>query len=265
MRRARSLYIYYRLISQQIKAIVSYQADFVISLFAGTVTQLLGIVFLWVVYQKIPNIQGWEFWEVAFVYAAVFFIEGVQSLFLNGMWVLGGLVNKGEMDRILVRPISPILQVFTSNIGIGGMGSIIVGGVIMVQSLQHIHLDWTLSKVLISLLFLASAVVIRVSILFAANCQTFWTGSSNTSFAHTIHTLGQLAQYPISIYNIGVQLLITIIVPFAFISFFPASYLFGKGSWAYWGMLTPLVAVYTVILAGWIFKKGLSKYESAGN
>lgn len=265
MRPLRALYIYYRLISQQMKALLSYQTDFLITIAAVVITQGLGFIFLSVVYGKIPHIQGWSFWEAAFIYATVVFIEGVSSFFFNGMWVIGGLVNKGEMDRLLIRPVSPVMQVFTSHIGLGGAGGILIGGAMIIQALRHIQLEWTFEKLVMVVILLLSAIVIRVSIILAACCQTFWTGSANTSFAHMIHTLGDFAKYPISIYSLGVQALITVIVPFAFISFFPATYLFGKEDWGGYGLLAPVVALYTAIMALWIFKSGLKRYQSAGN
>lgn len=107
----RTLYLYWRLLSQQIKAILEYQADFFILVFAAILTQLLGIVFLKVIYMQIPDINGWLFWEVAFMYAMIYLTEGIGSLFFEGTWRIGNLINRGELDVILLRPVSPILQV----------------------------------------------------------------------------------------------------------------------------------------------------------
>jgi len=39
-----------------------------------------------------------------------------------------------------------------------------------------------------------------------------------------VHQLGDFAKYSITIYSIGVQALIVVAVPFAFVSFFPTAY-----------------------------------------
>ena len=77
-----------RLISQQLKAILEYQGDFWISLAAGALSQVLGFIFLWVIHQNIPEIQGWQFWEIVFLYAMVYFTEGFCSAFFKGVWVM---------------------------------------------------------------------------------------------------------------------------------------------------------------------------------
>lgn len=261
----RPIYIYFRMMSQHLKTMLEYQADFIIAMVAAMLTQVLGFIFLWVLYERIPDIQGWLFWEVAFIYAMVFFTEGFASLFFEGIWHVSGMVNRGELDRLLVRPISPVLQVLGSAVGMNGIGNLFVGGIIIFQAFRHIEVDWTLGKIGIALILLVSAVVVRTSVYFAACSTVFWTRSPGNAFGNLVHTLSDFAKFPLTIYSLGIQVLITIIVPFAFISFFPASYLFAKEDWALIGLLTPLAAIYCATLSVWIFNKGLRKYESAGN
>ena len=55
----RTFYLYRRLIGQQLKAILEYQSDFLIMVVSAALTQLLGILFLHIVYSRIPDINGW--------------------------------------------------------------------------------------------------------------------------------------------------------------------------------------------------------------
>lgn len=265
MRLKKSLFIYFRLINQHLKAILEYQADFLITLVAAMLTQILGFIFLWVVYQQIPEINGWSFWEVAFIYAMIFFTEGFASLFFDGIWSISRFVNRGEMDRLLVRPVSPILQVLGSAVGMNGVGNIFIGAVIISQALRHITIDWSVGLVVMAIILLISAIIIRVSIYMAACSSVFWTHSPGNAFGNMVHTVSDFAKYPITIYSLGVQALVAVIVPYAFISFFPAALLFGKTDWSMFGYLTPVVAIYCAGLATFIFNRGLRRYESAGN
>ena len=95
----RMSYIYIRLISQHFKAIVEYQLNFVIMLLAGVFTHVPGLIFLWLIYARIPAIQGWSFGEVLFIYGMTFFTEGITSLLIEGFWMLGQMVHRGELDR----------------------------------------------------------------------------------------------------------------------------------------------------------------------
>lgn len=261
----RTFYLYWRLLSQQLKAILEYQTDFFILVFAAILTQILGIVFLKVVYAQIPDINGWLFWEVAFMYAMIYLTEGIGSLFFEGTWRLGRLVNQGELDIILLRPVSPILQVFCNGVGMNGLGNLVTGGIIVVQAIIHIPMQWSWEKIVITILLLVSAVVIRISINLAANCTNFWLRNARNAFPLMIHNLSDFAKYPITIFPVAVRSLITFVVPFAFISFMPASYIFNKDGLDWIWLLSPIVAIVSAAVAYGIFRLGLRSYESVGN
>ena len=80
----RLVYLYFRCLGQQMKAILAYETDFVVLLFSAALVQLAGFVFIWTIFQRIPDINGWTFWQVVMMYALIFITEGVGSLFFEG-------------------------------------------------------------------------------------------------------------------------------------------------------------------------------------
>jgi len=260
----RNIYIYGRLISQQLKAILEYRSDFWITMAAGALSQTLGFVFLWVLYKNIPVISGWQLWEIVLLYAMIYFTEGVGSALFDGIWIIGALVNKGEFDRFLIRPIAPLTQVFGSQVGMNGYGNLIMGVVLIIEALVHLHIEWSLGKAVFTLLLVASAIVIRMSINLTANSVSFWIKSNNNSLAFMTHTVGDLAKYPLEVFPLAVKALICVAVPYAFISYFPVSYVLGKGWWMV-GLFTPLAAALCMAVAAAVFYRGLGTYESTGN
>lgn len=261
----RMLSLYPRIMKQNFNALTGFHADFVIMMVSSALTQLLGIMFLWVVYQQIPEINGWSFWEIAFVYAMVYFTEGFASFFFEGCWSIGLLVNRGELDRMLVRPVPPVFQILTSKIGINGAGNIVIGSIILIQSLRHVSVHWTPLKLLVTLLLLLSAIAIRGAINFVSNSTAFWTHYPSSAVGFMVHSISDFAKYPIMIYSFALQAFITVVIPYAFLSFFPAAYIFNKGFLGYIGLLSPVVALYCCGMAVFIFNRGLKLYESAGN
>jgi ABC-2 type transport system permease protein len=79
-----------------------------------------------------------------------------------------------------------------------------------------------------------------------------------------IHSLSDLGKYPLTIYSLWLRPLIIAVIPYAFVSFFPAAYVFNRGFWAKAALLAPVVAVYAALVARWVFRAGLARYESAG-
>lgn len=73
----------------------------------------------------------------------------------------------------------------------------------------------------------------------------------------------ELIYTPINIYNKFIKILITIILPFAFVAYFPTMSYLGKNSYMIY--LSPVVAIILWFIAIKIWNFALSKYRSTGN
>jgi ABC-2 type transport system permease protein len=266
LRAARRLvYIYFRCLGQQMKAILAYEADFVILMFSAVLVQVVGLAFIWAIFERIPSVNGWTFWQVVMMYALVYVTEGVGSLFFEGTWRVSQLVYTGQFDQVLLRPVSPIVQVLAGAVGFNGLGNIVTGMILIGVSMANSPIEWTPGRLLMFAILIVSASTIRVAINLGSAASAFWIRTPWSMIPVFVHQLGDFAKYPITIYSIGIQALIVVAVPFAFISFFPTAYVFGVEAWSLAGLLTPLVAIYCVVLAVVLFRIGLRHYESTGH
>lgn len=261
----RNVWLYRRALGAHARAVLEYEADFWLMAVAAVMTQAVGLIFLWTVFRRIPQINGWGFWEIVLIYALVYVAEGAGSLFFQGTWMLAWQINQGELDRALVRPYSPVLQVMSSEVGFNGLGNMTMGVALIVTALAHLEIDWSPWRVLLALVLLASAVCVKLGLNLASNASAFWIQAPFSTFAFSLHSLGELTRFPIGIYSTVIQGLVTLVLPFAFMSFFPAAALLDHGHIAWVGLLTPVVAAYTLGVGVWIFRVGLRRYESAGN
>lgn len=265
MRPGRALFLYFRFLAQNIKVRMEYKADFLILLFAGAAFQVLGFLFLNVLFTKIPSILGWTMWEIIMMLAAIYFTEGVVSFAFEGVWNCAFLINSGELDRMLLRPVSPILQVIGSNMGVHGIGNIASGVILFALSLANLHVVWTPERVLFMPVYIVSAAAIRTAISFASNATSFWFKAYSNAFPLMVLQLADFAKYPTTVFAAPLRILVTYVLPYAFISYIPTSYILGKDDWAWTAWLLPLVAAWCVFAARGVFYRGLSSYESAGN
>lgn len=258
-------FLYTRFMAQHLKSVLEYQANFVIMLAAAIMTHVPGLVFLWVIFQQVPLIQGWRLEEALFLYAMILFTEGITSFSIEGTWRLSQLVHMGDLDRYLLRPVSPLLQIVGAAVGVHGIGPTLIGVALLWRSLSAAPIAWGLERVALVALLLVSAVVIRAAIIIVSNAAVFWVPGLGVTVAVAVGDIGDFAKYPLSIYALGVQVLITWLLPFAFISFYPAALIFGRPEGQLIGWLTPLVAVVCAGLALLIFQAGLRRYESTGH
>ncbi|BCJ55399.1 ABC transporter permease [Actinoplanes sp. NBRC 14428] len=257
--------LYLRLLGAHFRSMLEYEADFVILALATVLMQVVNIVFLAALFAKVPDVHGWTFWSVLIMFGAVALAEGFCSLFFDGMWSLAWQINRGDLDYFLVRPYPVALQSSSANVGINGLSNIVMGGIMIGTGLAHADIPWTPWRALLGVILLISSVVIKLSINLATNAVSFWLSSPTPMFAFAMHQVGDLARFPLSVYPVALKAVLGAVLPFAFISFFPTAYLLDTGQSRWLGLITPLVAAYCAGAAALVFKRGLRRYESAGN
>jgi putative spermidine/putrescine transport system substrate-binding protein len=68
------------------------------------------------------------------------------------------------------------------------------------------------------------------------------------------------------IYSNAIKVLITVVAPYAFISYFPGLVLLDKdSSWRWLGFASPLVTILVVMLTSWLWSKALDRYQGVGH
>lgn len=261
----RTFKLFFRFLSQNIKIKLEYKLDSLILFIAGTAMQTLGLVFISVLFTRIPSIQGWTMWEILAMLAMIFISEGLVSFAFEGAWQMAFLINMGEMDRLLLRPVSPILQILTFTMGMHGIGNMLMGIILLAVSLGHVGVAWDLMHVLFIPTFIISACAIRVAISFGANCSAFWMKAFSNAFPLMVYQLADFAKYPASIFGKAIEFFIIFVIPYAFISYLPAVWLFDKAWWGIFAWTSPLVALWCCLAARWLFYRGLRQYEGSGN
>ena len=115
---------------------------------------------------------------------------------------------------------------------------------------------------------LVGAMLIRGGIYILLGSTSFHTRSAVDFGQYTQEIMDKTTMYPLSMYPESMQFILTYLIPVGWISFYPVSALLGIDS-AYNAMLVPLitlvVGILVMIVAGVYFDIGLRKYESAGN
>ncbi len=256
--------VYFRILGAHLRSTLEYEADFAIMVVAGLLFQLLNLVFLSAIFAQVPHINGWTYAECVLVAGMYGIIAGLSPLFFEGMWSISWRINKGELDYPLIRPAPVAAQVIGSRIGLHGVGDLIVGGSMVGWAVTQVSVSWTPLTVAIGLLLFVSAAAIHLSFVTIFNLASFWIPGPHPFLAITMHNIEDMVRYPLTIYGQGLRLAFTVLVPFAFVTFFPLAWLLGKPfAWA--GLLTPVVALWSVWLARFTFRRGLLRYESSGH
>ena len=260
----RHIRLYPRYLKQAIKAHMEYNVDFFMGAAASVSGHLAALFFLAILYQRVPAIGGWTQWEVILLYGISILSRSIASMLFQGVWSISQLISRGELDKLLVRPVWPLLQVLGSAFGVQGLGHLVSGGAMVILAGFHLGSVWNLRGIFWLILAVLSGCVILISILLIAECVSFWTGGRQTNLPYLAYQLGELGRYPMEVYPWPVQFLITWIIPFAFGTYYPVAAILNKPG-AYLAFLSPAMAAAILVLAVAVWRAGLRSYSGTGS
>ncbi|MCS7460324.1 ABC-2 family transporter protein [Paenibacillus doosanensis] len=253
--------LYGQYLKVYLKTLVEYRADTLIALVAGIVAQGSTLLFLTVIFQKIPKLADWSFYELVFLFGLAATGKSINQAFFNAPFSLTGYIRRGQMDIMMIRPVGVLLQAIGSSQELNGVGQLVTGIAIMGFAGAHLDLQWTAGTLLYVVIALLSSAVIQFAVLLTISVLTFWVQEVR-SVIYPVNWLYDFTRYPLEIFHPLLRGLLTYVIPYALGSFFPAAFLLRPESygWAMWGV--PAAAVITMSLAYCLWTFGIRRYSS---
>lgn len=263
IRRYLRLYKVYCL--QFIKGIVQSKVDFFMGLVGFFIVQFTGVMFLFLVFKKIPSIDGWSFDEILLMYGFAQLPRGIDHFFTDNLWAVAwNKVIFGEFDRYMVRPINLLFQVISEKLQTDAMGEIIVGSLLIFISAKNNVINFNTQKLIVFIFSIIVGSILYTAIKLIYSSLAFWLQRSGT-FLYTVYQTADFSKYPIQIYSKTIRFIISWLIPFAFVSYFPISYFLGRSTFVSTIGLEFVITIIFSIIACMVFSKGTQIYESAGN
>lgn len=263
--------LYRVLISQFFKVILQSKVDFFMGLIGFFFTQIMGIAFLYLVFQQIPNLQGWTLDQLIFIYGFAQIPRGIDHLFTDNIWMIAWrMVVNGDFDRYMLRPMNIFFQVISEKLQPDAIGELLVGTILIIRSLLLGIVVVDGAHILLFVVSVIAGAVIYTAIKLFFASLSFWVKISGP-FLQVAYQMADFAKYPTEIYSRIVRFIITWIIPFAFVAYLPASYFLGidsnGGIFAGVGTIgfECVIAAVFWIIAYALFNHGTKIYESAGN
>ncbi len=215
---------------------------------------------------------GWAIAEMAFLYGLVDMAFALADGLAYGFDFMGSLVKTGDFDRLLVRPVSPILQLMGKELTIRRAGRLLQGMAVFgfgALALARSGIRWYAPLPLLALAgaFMAgTAAFLAVFLVQAA--FTFWTVEGLEAMNAFSYGGRQAAAYPLSGYRRWMQALFMGVVPVGAATYLPVCFALGRpafSAWPVWaGALGPLAIVPFCAAALLLWRAGLRRYRSGG-
>ena len=257
------LRIYLMLKKQYLKTQMEYRLNFCLMILAGVVIRTLFMAITYFIFSNVTSIGGFNRNEVYLMFALFFISEGLGGILYEGLWTIPSLAHNGELDMMLVRPISPLLQILSNGFGLQGIGTLAIGTFTLFFSSSNIQ--WFQPFMYPCLIvFILLGIIIRLSSYLLYSSHVFFLKvGDRADVTYTLNGLGGYARYPVSIFPRWMQVILFTLVPYGFIGYLPVNMM--KKGMAGFGIASIAVAAGILFcLARTIFYLGLKRYESMG-
>lgn len=266
MRKAKRYLRLYRVLTVQfLKTIMQSKVDFLMGLLGFFLTQIMGIAFLYLVFEQIPDLSGWTLDQLIFIYGFAQIPRGIDHLFTDNIWLVSyRLVINGDFDRYMLRPMNIFFQVIAEKLQPDALGELLVGTILVAGCVaKGIVIVDGLHIALFFVSVLAGALIYTSIKLFFASLA-FWVKVSGP-FLQVAYDMANFAKYPTEIYAKGIRFLITWVVPFAFVAYLPARFFLKADISGRVVGIECAIAAVSWCIAYAVFDRGTRVYESAGN
>ena len=216
-----------------------------------------------VIYANTPTLAGWTQDQVYF-FLGVFFASDAlfTTFFQRNFWNFSDLVNRGELDILLTKPVSPIFLALSRWMNLTAGFNFALGFAIILKFSKGAGFPggWAwLSLVFWLLIGLTTAVLLR----FAFSVWIFWT-ERGFIFSRLYYQFFSFATKPDTLYPRAIRYLILTALPFAFIGSIPARAVI-HGLSTVEVLLVGGILISFLLLNRTLWRAGLRRYQSASS
>lgn len=246
------------------KTRLSYRADFWVEVLSDLLFQVVNLMFILIVFRHTEQLGGWNEAQMLFVYGYFMVPYGIFSCLFSLWGFTERYIVKGEMDRVLTRPAFHLAQLMLENLDPPALAGSVAGIAIMAASWQSAGFTFMWYDPFVFLLLVAGSVMVYAGIYITFTALSFFTDAP-TGILPLVWNIQNYGRYPVNIYNKLITILLTGILPFAFVGFYPAAYFLDRQGWGLVGLLTPVVGGLFFAGAMWFWNFGVTRYRGAGS
>ena len=258
------LRLYFIIESQYIKARMQYRADFLISSVGMFFSSLATLGIFWVLFTSIPNLAGWTFMEMVFIYAFYMIAISPMQILFDNIWQIRYHVQQGSFLKYYFRPLNMMFYYMSDVFDLKGLTQLAAGVILLIYSSGQLGVQWSALKILLLLVTLFSAALVQISIIVTAGCAAFWVVDAYPVLG-LAWKLREFAPYPMSIFDGAFRFAFTYVIPIGFVAFYPAQLFLRPEDVSPLIYFSPIIGVGLFALTYWVWTIGVNSYSGTGS
>ena len=260
---------YLAIVGSRVAAQASYRTSFLIELASQVLLIVVEFAEVYIVFHQVRTLGGFDFAEVTLLYGIAVSSFGIADLMVGHVDRLPFYLRNGTFDAFLLRPLSALGQLITSDFALRRLGRVVTGLILLAIAVVVADVSLTPRHVFLLVTTPIAGAIIFSSVFVATSTIGFFV-TEGAEFANAFTYGGNyLAEFPFTVYGRVIRRFFTFLVPVAFVAYLPALALLdrrdplGVPEWLSWCGLP--VALLTSIAALAVWRNGVRRYVGAGS
>ena len=217
---------------------LEFRAHFAFSATASLGWAFLSLILAGLVFSNVRDIVGWNLDRMFILSGTFVLVVGAKNfLFQRSMFRLSELVNKGELDFVLTKPISSQFLVSVRYVDFTELPGVFVAIGTVLVGVRRLGLQPSPVDIALYLLLVACAIFSIYALWFMTVTLAIWTGRIS-NIGHLVPAIMSVARVPSDVFRGPLRLLVTFAIPIALVATLPSKALLG--------VLDPRMAPYQV-------------------
>jgi ABC-2 type transport system permease protein len=262
MKRYLRLYAYFLRFS--FSRAFEFRLDFWFRVVMDCVFYVVNLAFFRVLYAHTETVGGWTLDQATVFIAGFFLVDALHmTFFSNNMWWFPILVNKGDLDYYLVRPVSSLFFVSLREFAANSFVNLLIAAGIVAWAIGRYPGGLGAAEVVSFAILIAVGSFLYYCLHMLFLMPVFWF-HSNRGLAMVFYSIAKLAERPDRIYSGLTRMVLLTALPLALVASVPTEVLFG-GLTAERALHIAAVVAGLFGLVALVWSRGLRAYASASS
>jgi ABC-2 type transport system permease protein len=216
-----------------------------------------------VIYSHTDSVAGWNRGEAFVLAATIFMLGSASSALFFSLVEIPEQVRRGTLDFVVTKPIDSQFWVSLRRFNFDQIGAFVAGIVLLAYGLAASGAQVGVVPILSYIVTFGAAIALYYGFSLALMTLGIWLVRVDNLWVLG-ETVQHVARYPLDIYNVHVQRMLTYALPLAFLATVPARQLVKQVEPSF-VLLSVFYAVVALVLSRWFWLYAMKRYSSASS
>lgn len=260
----RYLRLYLHFLRFSFSKAMEFRLDMSFRVLMDCIYYFVNIYFFKVIFLHTPLVAGWTEPQMMIFVGGFLLVDAINmTVFSTNLWWLPALINKGELDYYLIRPVAPLFFLSLREFSASSFVNLAIALGFWIYSLVNYPGHFSAGDLFLYVILILNGTLLHYCLQFIMILPVFWTQSPR-GFVDLFYSLTIAIERPHRIYRGWLKIAFSTILPLIYISSVPAQ-IFFEGVDAKSLVQLTVVSIAFWFILNFVWRMGLRNYSSASS